>query len=160
MSALEAGTLAVALWGAGLSTFLALQRGRRRVRLVVTPVIISGNELRFLWSVRAINVRERPVEITMLGVTRSGSRIQQQQATLGEQPRVDLPVILNDGQSVEAYFPEDDPDRTDVDGAWALDTLGRLHRCRYPPRNPRARWKQWRRARRVRKLKARLEGNT
>lgn len=160
MSAGEIVTLVLAVWGAGLSTFLAVQRGRRRIRLVLTPVIVSGNVTEDLWAVRAINVRERPVEITMLGLTREGRRIQERHVTLGKRPPAELPVVLGDGQSVEVYFSEPDGlvEETTVDGAWALDTLNRLHRCRYPPRNPRARFKQWRRSRKTERLRARLEG--
>jgi hypothetical protein len=155
-------TLAIALWGAALSTLLATRQvlsDRRRVRVVVTPMIDTtqpeGEE--HVWSVRVVNVGHRPVEVLSLGVSTPNSA-RYHPRTAHRNPVVHMPVALSDGQSIEQIFRiSDDFTRGQVTGGWASDTLGRQYRAAYPGRSPRAKLRAWRIEVEHRKMVRRLE---
>jgi hypothetical protein len=152
-------TLIIAAWGAVLATGLAtwqLMRHRRRLRIVVLPAYdTSGpNGVVELWSVRVVNIRERPIEVRAVGLVLPGG-IRQfggQVGLYGSDAPSLLPALLGDGESVQVYFGlETGVEPDSIEGAFAQDTLGREYVAHYPGRSPRKRWRAWKAERAWRK---------
>ncbi len=152
-------TLALAAWGAALSTALGLRQvihDRRRVRVIITPTVDAsvGTGYAELWGVRVVNVRQRPVEIRGIGlITPDAARYYAREVGLGgkEPPKI-VPCTLTDGESVEVYFDIGTTEPRSIRGAFARDSLNHEHLARYPLRTPRARWRAWKAQRRYEKL--------
>ena len=107
LSLSEALTLLIAVYGASLSTVLAvreIRKERRRVavtcRVALVPAPVEG-----VWKfvdVSAVNVGHRPVEIRAAGLNMSnGHQFTQLKNNLGPIP---LPKKLEDGDSVSVMF--------------------------------------------------------
>lgn len=140
-------TLALAVWGAVLSTFVAvrqLRRDRPTLRLFVSPTAHPSGRLEAAWRVRVANPSARPIEVTTVAlVDHNGLQASMEDPVPPIEVRVQgrvvpsLPVILGDGESVEVTLPEPLPERVPR-GAWAFDSFHRLHFVAFPPKRSKA----------------------
>jgi hypothetical protein len=143
MSAVQGITLAVAIWGALLSTVVAvrqLRRDRPALRLFISPTAHPSGRLETAWRVRVANPSARPIEVTTVAlVDQDGLQASMEDPVPPIELRVQgrlvpsLPVILGDGESLEAILPEPLPERVPR-GAWAFDSFHRLHFVAFPPK--------------------------
>jgi hypothetical protein len=150
MNAGELVTLVVAIWGAALSTFLAvrqLRRDRPELRLFVMPTHHPSGRLEAAWRVRVANPSARPIEVTTVAlVDHNGLQASMEdpvppiEVCVQGRPVPGLPVILGDGESLEVVLPEPLPERFPR-GAWALDSFHRLHFVAHPPKRSKSRAK-------------------
>jgi hypothetical protein len=137
-------TLGIALWGAALSTILAARqiwRGRPGVKVLITPLGAPHEDgsSRHYWWVRVVNHRERPIEITQVGLIIKAPRphgrghyIPDVVSTKHRHPDA-LPATLGDGEGVTRYFKRADmsvPYSHPVVGAFARDSLDREYEGR------------------------------
>jgi hypothetical protein len=147
---------AIGAYGAIVATLTALYqfvRERPGVKVVLTPVAWmrrEADEPIELWEVRVVNHRKRPITIKVAGLLRRrGVHAQGVLLNLEGAPIDDpFPVTLADGEALEIFISRDGVFH-DAFGAWARDALNRVYHCRYPSRNPRARWTIWRERRAI-----------
>ncbi|MEJ7816857.1 MAG: hypothetical protein WKF53_16940, partial [Rubrobacter sp.] len=112
-------TLALAAWGAALSTLLAarqIARDRPAVKVRVLALAVAPNAARTdsggsYWKVRAINVRARPIEIDQVGLRVRGRSykafVPQLRSPLARDKPATVPLTLQDGESATFYFDRD-----------------------------------------------------
>jgi hypothetical protein len=139
-------TTVIAIWGALLSTMLAVRQflqDRPRVRVLATPVFDmrqpEGHEQ--VWHVQVVNTRNRPVEIMSVGVmTPRYRRYQPTSAPANDHRHPEhFPVIVAPHHSISCVYElEGGHSRDALVGAWAMDIFEREYRAAYPRRNPRA----------------------
>ena len=140
-------TLALAIWGSGLSTFVAvrqLRRDRPELKLFIHPTQHPSGRLEAAWVVKVANPKARPVEVeTVALIDHEGLQASMEDPVPPVQVRIQgrvvsgLPAVLGDGESLEVVFPEPLPERWPR-GAWALDSLHRLHLTEFPPKRSRS----------------------
>ena len=151
MDVSEAATLAVAIWGAGLSTFLAvrqIRRDRPALRLFISPTQHPSGRLEAAWRVRVANPTSRPIEVTTVAlIDQHGLQASMEDPVPPIEVRVQgrvvsgMPVILGDGESLDVILPEPLPERRPR-GAWAFARSTGCIRCRFlqSARKPSAAW--------------------
>ena len=134
MSLLDLISLIIAIWGAGLSSYLALRELRRERRQV--RVYLDHIEWVERFQMLVVNVGHRPVTIVEVAL-----RPIYPEETSGEFPIYPeapegfalpkLPALLNDGESLTLPMPEQVGSIVYVDGArfeaYALDAEGNEH---------------------------------
>lgn len=127
-------SLAIAIWGAGLSTFLAIRtylRSLRRVR-----VFFDHIEWVERFQIVVVNTGHRPVTITDVGV-RPIAGVSPSEAfpiypsTEEGKPQQSLPEVLHDGESIRFLMPYDFGPDVYAEGvtyaAYARDAEGKEH---------------------------------
>lgn len=99
-------TLVIAIYGASLSTIIAIReftKDRRRVKVECFPVILSTGSNMIM--IRVVNTGHRPIQINQAGLLLSnGQSVTQLQSSIGIIP---LPKKLEDGESLEIMFDTD-----------------------------------------------------
>ena len=150
-------TLALAAWGAVLSTVLGIrtvQRDKPRVKIKTIALADASDMkagIRDLWHVRIVNVRPTPIEIEQVGLTVKHKEFDSYVPTLlgfdGNDPPFTPPLVIKHGESASFYFERNDQGMLGkVSGAWARDTLDREHvqkMRRWTPKALRERWRTW-----------------
>jgi hypothetical protein len=141
MNAGEWVTLVLAVWGAVLSTIIALRQIRRdrpNLKLFIRPGHHPSGRLEAEWVIRIANPNARPVEVTHAAlIDHEGLQASMEDPVppieVRAQGRVvsGLPVVLGDGDSLEVVLPEPLPERVPR-GAWALDSFHRLYLTTFP----------------------------
>jgi hypothetical protein len=134
-------TLALAVWGSALSTFVAVRQIRRErpgLKLFIRPSGHPSGRLEAVWIVKVANPNTRPVEVTNVAlIDHEGLQASMEDPVPPIETRIQgravsgLPAILADGESLEVVLPEPLPERVPR-GAWALDSMHRLYLSNYP----------------------------
>ena len=139
MDTVETATILIALWGALLSTILAVReyfKDRRKVKVTYSSVITSnnlGNPITLV-EVKVVNIGHRPITITGGGLLLSDGRTLVQ--PLQNIIPVKLPARLDDGDSVSIYLDLRQVRANSKDlaqhgvgfvGAFVRDTEGKQH---------------------------------
>ena len=111
MSQSEIFTLIVAVYGAVLSTLLAIReftKDRRRVKVVCRSAFAfppGGDETWKFISIHVVNTGHRPIQISQAGILLSdGNSVTQLESKAGKIP---LPKKLEDGEALEIMFDAD-----------------------------------------------------
>lgn len=111
MSQSEIITLIIAIYGAVLSTIIAIReftKDKRRVKVVCRYAFAfppgSNETLKFI-SISVVNTGHRPIQINQAGIMlNDGNGITQLESKIGKIP---LPKKLEDGESLEIMFDAD-----------------------------------------------------
>jgi hypothetical protein len=124
-----------------LSTINAIVHRRERKQALSRDVLVSGNArptagdpLKSRYTITAVNMAVRPVEIARVGVIGTGGLC----VWYGPQPR-NLPAHLEDGQSVTVEVEEEwinlvrDSTQQEIIGFAAEDSLGFAYRSESAP---------------------------
>ena len=140
-------TQVLAMWGAVLSTILAIreiQKDKPRVRVSCKFATVSfptGGSWHGI-SIDAVNTGNRPVEVQEAGLLLSdGGRLVEPYTNLGP-GYINLPKKLDAGESVTAFLDlspmekgleeANQTRRTTLTAAYVRDAEGRIHRGRIP----------------------------
>lgn len=116
MSESEIITLVIAIYGASLSTIIAIReftKDKRRVKVTCNYAMVfppgSSKSWGFI-SIRVVNIGHRPIQINQAGILLSdGKSVTQLESKIGIIP---LPKKLEDGESFEIMFDADKIEQT------------------------------------------------
>lgn len=137
MKATEIVTAIVALWGAILSTVVAVRQflGERvRVKFTVKKNMEMVGDPRYrdttLTILAVTNIGRRPVTITSFGAI----RLYPNPSLVAIDTHPQLPCEITEGRYITSIWPQADLDFSTVDYWAAWDSHGRVHRLKEAPR--------------------------